>query len=325
MRLPRRHFLRLAVGAAAISGTSCIASAQTYPSRPIRLVAPFPAGGPVDLFARLIGQWLSEHLGQAVIIDNRAGASGNIGTEAVARAPSDGYSLLYISSNNAWNAALYENLNFNFVRDIEPVASTIRAIGVLVVHPSFPARSVPELIAYAKANPGKITMASAGIGTGPHIWGELFKMMAGVDMLHVPYRGAGPALTDLLAGHVSVMFDVLSTSLEHIRAGKLRALGVTAATRLDMLPDVPTISEFVPGYEASGWGGIGVPRNTPIAVIDKLGQEINAGLADPKLKARITDLGATVFASSHAEFASFVVEYTEKWGKIIRSTGAKLQ
>jgi tripartite-type tricarboxylate transporter receptor subunit TctC len=325
MKLPRRHFLRLAVGAAAISGTSRIASAETYPSRPIRLVVPFPAGGPVDLFARLIGQWLSEHLGQAVIIDNRAGAGGNIGTETVARAPSDGYSLLYISSNNAWNAALYENLNFNFVRAIEPVASIVRVIGVLVVHPSFPARSVPELIAYAKANPGEITMASAGIGTGPHIWGELFKMMAGVDMLHVPYRGAGPALTDLLGGHVSVMFDVLSTSLEHIRAGKLRALGVTAATRLDMLPDVPAVGEFVPGYEASGWGGIGVPHNTPVAVIDRLGQEINAGLADPKIKARITDLGATVFASSHAEFARFVVEYTEKWVKIIRTIGAKLQ
>jgi tripartite-type tricarboxylate transporter receptor subunit TctC len=325
MKIPRRHLLRLAAGAAALCGTPSVARAQAYPSRPIRLVVPFPAGGPVDLFGRLIGQWLSEHLGQPIIIENRAGAGGNIGTESIARAASDGYSLLYISSNNAWNAALYENLNFNFVRDIEPVASTVRIIGALVVHPSFPPRSVPELIAYAKANPGEITMASAGIGTGPHIWGELFKMMAGVDMLHVPYRGGGPALTDLLAGHVSVMFDVLSTSLENIRAGKLRALGVTAATRLDMLPDVPTIGKFVPGYEASGWGGIGVPRNTPVAVIDRLGQEINAGLADPKLKARITDLGATVFASSHAEFARFVVEYTERWVEIIRSTGAKPQ
>jgi len=323
MKLPRRRFLHLAA-CAALPAVSRIAAAQAYPLRPVRLVVGFPPGGVADLYARLIGQWLSERLGQPFIIENRAGAGSNLATEAVVRAPPDGYTLLQATAANAWNATLYDNLNFNFIRDIAPVASIYRAPAVLVVHPSFPAKSVPALIAYAKANPGKINMASGGVGSAQHVYGELFKMMAGVDMLHVPYRGGGPALADLLAGQVPVMFDTLATSIEHIRTGKLLALAVTSATRSEVLPDIPTVGDFVPGYEGTGWQGIGVPRNTPAEIIDKLNKEINAGLADPRMKERIADLGGTVFASSPADFGTFIAEYTEKWAKVIKFAGAKV-
>jgi tripartite-type tricarboxylate transporter receptor subunit TctC len=324
MKLPRRNFLYLAAGAATLPAVSRIAWAQTYPSRPVRIIVGFPPGGVADLYARLIGQWLSERLGQPFIIENRSGAGSNLATEAVVRAPPDGHTLLQVTSANAWNATLYDNLNFNFIRDIAPIASIYRAPAVLVVHPSFPAKSVPELIAYAKANPGRINMASGGVGSAAHVFGELFKMMAGVDMLHVPYRGGGPALADLLAGQVPLMFDTLSTAIEHIRAGKLRALAVTSATRSEVLPDVPTVGDFVPGYEGTGWQGLGAPRNTPAEIIDKLNKEINAGLADPRMKARVADLGGTVFASSPADFGTFIAAYTEKWAKVIKFAGAKV-
>jgi tripartite-type tricarboxylate transporter receptor subunit TctC len=324
MKLPRRKFLHLAAGAAALPAVSRVARAQAYPTRPVRLIAGFPPGGVVDVFARLSGQWLSERLGQSFIIENRAGAGGNLAVEAVVKAPADGYTLLMVGANNAWNATLYDNLSFNFIRDIAPIASIYRGPAVLVVHPSFPAKSVPELIAYAKSNPGKISMASGGVGSAQHVYGELFKMMTGVDMLHVPYRGGGPALTDLLAGQVPVMFDTLATSIEHIRAGKLRALAVTAATRSEVLPDIPTIGDFVPGYEGTGWQGIGAPRNTPAEIISKLNTEINVGLADPRMKARIADFGYTVFASSPADFGTFIAAYTEKWAKVIKFSGAKI-
>jgi tripartite-type tricarboxylate transporter receptor subunit TctC len=312
MKLPRRKFLHLAASAAVLPALPRIAGAQAYPSRPVRLIAGFPPGGVVDVFARLIGQWLSDRLGQPIIIENRAGAGGNLATEAVVKAPPDGYTLLMIGSNNAWNVTLYDNLSFNFIRDIAPVASIYRGPAVLVVHPSFPPKSIPELIAYAKTNPGKVSMASGGVGSTQHVYGELFRMMTGVDMLHVPYRGGGPALTDLLAGQVQVMFDTLATSLEHIRAGTLRALAVTSATRAEVLPDIPIVGDFVPGYEGTGWQGVGAPRNIPAEIIDKLNREINAGLADPRMKARITDFGYTVFASSPADFGTFIVAYTEK-------------
>src|SRR5262245_60982263 len=324
MKLPRRNFLHLAAGAAALPAMSRFAWAQAYPTRPVRLIAGFPAGGVVDLYARLISQWLSERLGQQFVVENRAGAGGNLAVEATIKAPSDGYTLLMIGSNNAWNVALYDNLNFSFTRDIAPIASIYRAPAVLVAHPSFLAKSVPALIAYAKANPGKINMASGGVGSAQHVYGELFKMMTGVEMLHVPYRGGGPALTDLLAGQVQVMFDTMATSIEHIRAGKLRPLAVTGATRAEVLPNVPPVGDFVPGYEGTGWQGVGAPRNTPAEIIDKLNKEINAGLADPRMKARIADLGGTVFASSPAEFATFIAEYTEKWAKVIKFAGAKI-
>ena len=321
MKLSRRNFLHVAAGAAALPALSRIAWAQAYPARPVRLIAPFPPGGVVDLYARLIGQWLSEHLGQPFVIENRAGAGGNVGTEVVVHAPPDGYTLLQLSSSNAWNATLYDNLKFDFIRDIAPVASIYLAPAVLVVHPSFPVKSVPELIAYAKANPGRINMASGGVGSAQHVYGELFKMMAGVDMLHVPYRGGGPALADLLAGQVPLMFDTLATSIEHIRAGKLRALAVTGAVRSQVLPDTPTVGDFVPGYEGIGWQGVGAPRNTPAEIIDKLNKEINAGLGDPRIKARVADLGGTVFISSPADFGKFIAVYTEKWAKVIKFAG----
>ena len=325
MKLPRRQFLHLAAGAVALPAVSRIARADNYPSRPVRIIVGFPPGGGADIPARLIAQWLSERLGQPYIVENRPGAGGNVGTEAVVRAPADGYTLLYFTAANSWDATLYDNLKFDPVRDIEPVASIVRGVGVLVVHPSFPAKTVPEFIAYAKSNPGKISMASGGVGSPQHLYGELFKKMAGVDMLHVPYRGGGPALTDLLAGHVQVMFDTLISSMEHIRAGELRALAVTSATRSERLSELPTIGEFVPGYEATGWQGIGAPRNTPAEVLDKLHTEINACLADPKFQARIVDLGYTVFASSRTEFSKFVAEYTEKWAKIIRGANIKAE
>jgi tripartite-type tricarboxylate transporter receptor subunit TctC len=324
MKLPRRNFLHLAAGAAALPAVSRIARAQTYPTRPVRLIVGWPPGGAADLFARLIGQSLSERLGQPFIIENRPGAGSNMATEAVVRAPPDGYTLLQISSVNAFNATLYDNLRFDFVRDIAPVASIYRGPGVLVVHPSFPAKSVPALIAYANANPGKISMASGGVGSPQHVYGELFKMMTGVDMLHVPYRGGAPAMTDLLAGQVQVMFDTLATSIEHIRSDKLRALAVTSATRADVLPDIPTVGDFVPGYEGTGWQGVGAPKSTPAAIIEKLNREINAVLADPKMKARIVDFGYTVFASSPTDFGTFIAAYTEKWAKVIKFSGAKI-
>jgi len=321
----RRRLLQLAAVAAALPAVSRIAVAETYPSRPVRLIAPFPAGGVVDLFSRLIGQPLSDRLGQSVIIENRAGAGGNVGTEAVVRAPPDGYTLLLMSSTNALNQTLYSNLSFDIVRDLVPIASINRGIGVLVVHPSFPATTMPEFIAYVKANPGRVNMASGGIGSSQHIYGELFKLMAGVDMVHVPYRGGGPALIDLLAGQVPVMFDTIATSMEHIKAGKLRALAVTAGARSPVLPDVPTVGEFVPGYEATGWQGLGAPRNTPAEITERLHAEINACLEEPRIRARIVGLGYLEFITTQAEFTRFVAESTEKWGKVIRAANIRAE
>jgi tripartite-type tricarboxylate transporter receptor subunit TctC len=323
MKLPRRQFLHLAAGAAALPGLSRIALAQAYPSRPVRLIVPAPAGGGYDLTARLISQVLSERLGAPFIVDNRPGAGTNIGTETVVRAPPDGYTLLLVAAANAINATLYEKLNFNFIRDIAPVATIASAPNVMVVHPSVSASTVPEFIAHAKANAGKLNMASAGNGTTPHLAGELFKMLTGVDMVHVPYRGGGPALTDLLGGQVQVYFGPMPPSIEHIRSGKLRALGVTSARRSQALPDIPSVSDFVPGYEASQWYGIGAPKYTPTEIVDNLNKEINAGLADPKIKARLVDLGGEVLALSSADFAKLIAEETEKWGKVIRAANIK--
>ena len=325
MKLPRRQFLHLAAGAVALPAVSRVAGADTYPSRPVHLIAPFPAGGAADLISRLIGQPLSERLGLPVIVENRSGAGGTVGIEVVVRAPPDGYTLLCFTPSNSWDKALYDNLSFDPVADIEPVASTVRSLGVLVALPSFPAKTVPAFIAYAKANPGKITMASGGVGTPQHLYGELFKKMAGVDLLHVPYRGGGPALTDLLAGHVQVMFDTMVTSIAHIRAGELAALGVTSAARSQVLPDVPAIAEFVPGYNAIGWQGIGAPRKTPVDVLEKLHGAVNDCLADPRVKARIDDLGYATFASSRAEFGQFVTEFTETWTRLIREANIKAE
>jgi tripartite-type tricarboxylate transporter receptor subunit TctC len=325
VKLPRRQFLHLAAGAAALPVVSRIARAQAYPSRPVRIVVPFAPGGTFDIMARLIGQWLTEKLGQPFVIENRPGAGGNIGTESVVRAPADGYALLLVGTANAISATLYEKLNFNFIRDIVLVAGIARVPEVMLVNPSLPATTVRELIAYAKANPGKLTMASGGIGTLSHVEGELFKMMTGVNLVHVPYRGLGPALTDLLGGQVQVMFASMSASFEYVRANKLRALAVTTATRSDELPDVPTVAEFVPGYEASGWFGIGAPKNTPSQIIDQLNEAINAGLADPKTKARLADLGGTPLAGSPADFGKFVADETEKWGRVIKFAGIKAE
>jgi tripartite-type tricarboxylate transporter receptor subunit TctC len=323
MKLPRRQFLRLALGAAALPAPSLIARAEAYPTRPVRVIVGYPPGSGPDIEARLIGHWLSERLGQPFVIENRPGAGSNIGTEAVVRAPADGYTLLLVASANASNATLYDKLNFNFIHDIAPVAGLIRAPFVMEVNPSVPAKTIPEFIAYAKANPGKINMASSGNGTLPHVSGELFKMMTGVDMVHVPYRGGAPALIDLLGGRVQVRFGVITESLEYIKAGKVRALAVTTTTRSDVLPDVPTIGEFVQGYEASAWAGIGAPRNTPTEIIETLNKEINAGLTDPKLKARFAELGATIFVCSPAEFGKFIGDETEKWAKVVKFAGIK--
>src|SRR5262245_26396741 len=326
MKLPhRRRFLHLAAGAAALPVVPHIAFAQAYPSRPVRWIVPFPPGGPTDTVARPMGQWLSERLGQPFIIDNRPGAASNIGTEAVVRAPADGHTLLMIAPSSVINATLYEKLNFNVVRDIAPVATITRQSQVMVVNPSFPAKTVLEFITYAKANPGKINMASPGIGTGPHVAGELLKIMAGIDMLHVPYRGTAPAITDLIAGQVQVMFTSPFGLIEYIQAGKLRALAVTTTTRSDALPDLPILGDFVPGYESSGWFGVGAPKNTPAEIIDKLNREINASLADSKMKARLFDMGATPFVSSPADFAKFIAAETEKWGKVIRAANIKAE
>jgi tripartite-type tricarboxylate transporter receptor subunit TctC len=326
MKLPhRRQFLHLAAGAAALPALPRVVRAQAYPTRPVRIVVGFAAGGGIDIIARLMGQWLSERLGQSFLIENRPGGGSNIATEAVVRAAPDGYTLLLAFSSNAINATLYEKLNFIFIRDIAPVAGVLRGPYVLVVNPSVPTKSVPEFIAYAKANPGKISMASGGIGTPGHVAGELFKMMAGVDLVHVPYRGGGPVLTDLLGGQVQVTFVATVSSIEYIRAGRLRALAVTAATRSDELPGIPAVGEFVPGYEASVWYGIGAPRNTPVEVIDKLNKEINAALADPKMKARLADLGGTPLVISPADFGKLIADDTEKWGKVIRAANIKAE
>jgi tripartite-type tricarboxylate transporter receptor subunit TctC len=301
-----------------------MAFAQTYPARPVRLVVGFAAGGAPDIAARLVAQWLSERLGQQFIIENRPGAGGNIATEAVVDASADGYTLLMAGLQNAVNATLYEKLSYNFIRDIAPVASVSHENYVMEVHPSFPAKTVIEFITYAKANPGKLNMASPGNGTGPHMAGELFKIMAGVDMVHIPYRGSPPALTDLLAAQVQVMFSPISSSIGYVRGGKLRALAVTTAMRSAALPDLPTVGEFVPGYAASGWFGVGAPGKTPVEIVDRLNNEINAGLADSKLKARLADLGSEVFAGTPADFGKHIAEETEKWGKVVRAAHIKV-
>ena len=319
----RRQFLHLAVGAAALPVLARNAPAQTYPSRPIRILVGFPAGGTPDILTRLVGQWLQDHLGQPVVVEDKPGASSNLATEAVVRSAADGYTLLAAGSPNAINASLYDKLNYNFIRDIAPVASIVRLPDVMVVNPEFPAKTVPEFIAYAKANPGKLAMASAGIGTSGHVAGELFKMMAGVELLHVPYRGGPPAVADLLGGRVQVLFDVLTNSLALIRSGKLRALAVTTAVRCEALPDVPTVAEFVPGYEASYWTGLAAPAGTSADIVEKLNHEINAALADSKIKARIIDLGGTVLAGSAADFGKLIAADTEKWAKVIASAGIK--
>jgi len=324
VRFPRRQLLHLAAGAVALPAASWIARAQTYPTRPVRLIAPAPPGGPIDISARLIGQWLSERLGQPFTIENRPGAGVNMGTEAAVRAPADGYTLVLVSAGNAINATLYEKLSYNFIRDVAPVAGFYRVPMVMEVNPSVPAKTVLEFIAYAKANPGKLNMGSAGIGSPQHVAGELFKMMTGVDMVHVPYRGVGPALTDLLGGQMQVMFDSPPASIEHIRAGTLRALGVTAATPLEVLPDTPIVGNFVPGFEASAWYGVGVPKDAPAEIIDKLNKEINAAFDDPRMKRRLADMGGTALAGSPADFGKLIVVETEKWGKVVKFSGAKL-
>jgi tripartite-type tricarboxylate transporter receptor subunit TctC len=325
MEFRRRTFLKLAAGAAALPAVPRLARAQAYPSRPARIIVGFAAGGATDIQARLMGQWLSDRLGQQFIVENRAGASGNIGTEAVAKAAPDGYTLLQIVTPNAINAALYSNLNFDFVRDIVPVVCAARLAYVVVVNPSVPVKTLPEFIAYAKANPGKINYGSAGPGTPQNIACELFKMLAGVDLVHVPYRGGAPAVTDLLAGHLQVIFAPLSESIQQVRAGQLRPLAVTSAKRLDVLPDIPTVAEFVPGYEATGFAGIGVPKGTPPEIVDLLNKELNAGLQDSKVRTRIEELGGTVAGGSAAEFATIISDAIEKWSKVIKFAGIKAE
>ena len=323
MKLPRRNFLRLAAGAAVLPAVSRIARAQAYPARPVRIMVGFAPGGSSDIAARVIGQWLSERLGQTFVIENRSGAGANIAAEAVVRAAPDGYTLLLISSSDTINATLYPKVNFNFVRDIAPVASLTRQPQVLMANPSFPATTLNELIAYAKANPGKVNIASAGNGAISHLSGELLKMMTGVDLVHVPYRGAGPALTDLLAGHVQISFAGMAGSIEYLRTGKLRGLAVTTTTRAEALPDIPAVAEFVPGYEAISLFGIGAPKNTPAEIVDKLNREVNAALADPKIAQRVAGLGGSVLAGSAADFGKLIADETEKWGKVIRTANIK--
>ena len=323
MKLPRRRFLRLAGAAIALPAVSRVASAQAYPTRPVRMIIGYPPGGSADITARLIGQWLSERLGQPVVIESRPGGGTNIATEAVVRAAPDGYTLLLVAPANAINASLYDKLNYNFLRDIAPVAGLIRFPNVMEVNPSVPVKTVPEFIAYAKANPGKLNMASSGNGSTIHMSGELFKMMTGISMVHVPYRGGALALTDMLAGQVQVMFDNVPTSAEHVKSGKLRGLAVTSTTRSEVLPDLPTVADFVPGYELSAWYGLGVPKGTPAEIIEKLNKETNAILADPKAKARFTELGASLLPGSPADFGKLLVDETEKWGKVVKFSGAK--
>lgn len=323
MKLPRRRFLRLAAGAAALPAVPRTARAESYPTRPVHIVVPFAPGITPDILGRLIGQWLSERLGQPFVVENRPGAGANVGTELVARASPDGYTLLLVTLANAVNATLYDNLSFNFIRDIAPVASLSRSPAVMEVHPSFPAKTVPEFIAYAKASPGKVNMASGGNGVPSHVAGELFKMMAGVDMLHVPYRNGNP-LPDLLGEQVQVYFSPIPASIAFIQANKLRALAVTGATRSEVLPDVPTVGEFVPGYEAISWYGVGVPKNTPGDIVERLNKEINTALADPAMKARLAELGVTVLAGSPADFGKFIANEVQKWGKVVRFAGIKV-
>ena len=325
MKLPRRQFLQLAAGAAALPSVSPLVWAQAYPTRPVRLIVPQAPGSGSDIIARLMGQWLSERLGQSFVIENRPGAAGNIGAEAVARASPDGYTLLLIPTSNAVNAALYDNLNFNFLRDIAPIAGILQPPFVMEVTPSFSAKTVPEFIAYAKANPGKLNMASAGKGSVSHVAGELFKMMTSINVIHVPYRGSTPGLTDLLGGQVQLMFDAMPSSIEHINAGRLRALAVTTAARYEGLPDIPTVGDFVSGYEASGWLGLGAPRNTPAEIITMLNKEISAALRDPKIKARFADLGSTALPASPAEFGKLIANEIEKWGKVIKFANIKAE
>jgi tripartite-type tricarboxylate transporter receptor subunit TctC len=323
MKLPRRTFLHLVVSAAVLPAGSRVASAQAYPSRPVRYIVSAPPGGGQDILARLMGQWLSEKLGQPFVIENRPGGGTNIATEMVVRAPPDGYTLVSVAPASAINATLYDKLNFNFIRDIAPIAGIIRAPFVMVVNPSFPAKTVPEFIAYGKANPGKINFASSGIGTTPHVSGELFKVMTGVNMLHVPYRGDPPALTDVLGGQVQVFFSSLPTSTEHIRAGTLRALAVTTAARWESLPDLPTVAEFVPGFEASLWLGLGAPKKTPVEIVDRINKGINSALADPSMKAKLFELGGSTLAGSPVDFGKLVADETEKWAKVIRAAHIK--
>jgi tripartite-type tricarboxylate transporter receptor subunit TctC len=325
VKFPRRTFVHLAAGAVASPALSRVARADAYPSRPARIIVGFTAGGATDIQARLMGDWLSQRLGQQFIVENKPGASGNIGTETVAKAPADGYTLLQVVTPHVINAALYSNLNFDFLRDIAPVICMARLAYVVTVNPSVPATTLPELIAYAKAKPGKINYGSAGQGTPQNISCELFKMMTGLNLVHVPYRGGAPAVNDLLSGHLQVIFAPVSEAIQYIKAGKLRALAVTTASRLDVFPDVPTVGDFVPGYEASGFGGIGVPRNTPAEIIDRLNKELNAGLADSKIKERIVELGGTVLGGSPAEFATILSEAAEKWAKVIKFAGIKAE
>src|ERR1700676_2739147 len=324
MKLQRRQFLQLAAGAAALPATSGVAKAQSYPARPVRLIIGYTPGGSADLTARLMGQWLSEKLGQSFVIENRPGGGTNIATEAVVRAAPDGYTLLLVAPANAINATLYEKLNFDFLRDTEPVAGIIRFPNVVVVNPSLPINSIPELIAYGKANPGKLNMASSGNGSTIHMSGELFKMLTGINMVHVPYRGGAPALTDLIAGQVHVMFDNIPTCAEHVKSGKLRGLAVTSTTRSDVLPDVPPVADFLPGYEASAWYGIGAPKGTPAGVIDRLNKETNAILADPAAKTRFAELGAFLLPGSAADFGKLLADETDKWGKVVKFSGARV-
>jgi len=323
MKLPRRQFLRLAAGVAALPVLPCIARAQAYPSRPVRIIAAFAAGGGVDITARLIGQWLSDRLGQPFVVENRPGAGGNIGTEAVVTAASDGHTLLLATVPNAVNATLYEKLNFNFIRDTAPVAGIIRVPMVILLHPSVPATTVPELIAYAKANPGKVNMASAGTGSAPHMAGELFNFMAGVNMVHVPYRGQGPALSDLLGGQVQVYFATTPGTSDFVRTGKLRALAVTTATGAEVFSKLPKVGDFVGGYEASQWYGMAAPKNTPVEIIDRLNREINAALTDPRMRAKFAEIGGEPLAGSPSEFGRLIAEETDKWGKVVKFTGLK--
>jgi tripartite-type tricarboxylate transporter receptor subunit TctC len=323
VKLPRRHFLHLATGAAALPAASRIARAQTYPTRPVHIIVGFPAGITPDITARLMGQWLSERLGQQFVIENRPGAGSNIGAEAAVRSPPDGYTLLLVATANVINTSLYDKLSFNLIRDIAPVAGIIRLPNIMVINPSVPAKTVPEFIAYAKANPSRINMASGGSGTTPHLTGELFKMMTGVDMVHVPYRGN--PLPDLIGGQVQVSFAALPEAIEYIRAGKLRALAVTTATRSEALPDIPTMNDFVPGYEASSWNGIGAPKNTPVEIVSRLNEQINVVLADPTLRARFADLGGAVLPGSPTDFSKLIADETEKWGKVIRAANIKAE
>jgi tripartite-type tricarboxylate transporter receptor subunit TctC len=325
MKIPRRRFLHLAAGAVALLAASRIARALDYPTKPVRIIVGYPPGGALDIVARIIGQWLSEHLGQQFIIDNRPGASGNIGTEAVVRARADGYTLLVTNASSTINATLFEKLNYDFARDIAPIATIVRQPLVMLVNPSVPAQTVPEFIAYAKANPGKVIMASPGIGSSNHVASEMFRLMTGLDLLKVPYRGVGPAMIDLLSGQMQVMFATMASSIEYVKAGKLRALAVTTTARSDARSDIPPLTDFVPGYESSDWYGVAAPKSTPPEIIDKLSKEINAALADPAMRAQLIDQGGTLFRTSPAEFAKFIADDTEKWGKVIRAANIKAQ